>query len=60
LPRSFLAPTPEHLAGAFVRSFAEIFEGDAPHIAAEWFAQARGVAEILRAWIELERQRTRP
>ena len=59
LAQSFLAPIAEHLAGACVGSVSEIFDGDAPHIAAGCFAQAWSVAEILRAWIQLERERTK-
>jgi predicted glycogen debranching enzyme len=59
LAQSFLAPIAEHLASACVGSVSEIFEGDAPHIAAGCFAQAWSVAEILRAWIQLERERTK-
>jgi predicted glycogen debranching enzyme len=59
LAQSFLAPIAEHLADACVGSVSEIFEGDAPHIAAGCFAQAWSVAEILRAWIQLERERTK-
>jgi predicted glycogen debranching enzyme len=59
LAQSFLAPIAEHLAAACVGSISEIFEGDAPHIAAGCFAQAWSVAEILRAWIQLERERTK-
>ena len=59
LAQSFLAPIAEHLAAACVGSVSEIFDGDAPHIAAGCFAQAWSVAEILRAWIQLERERTK-
>jgi predicted glycogen debranching enzyme len=59
LAQSFLAPIAEHLAGACVGSASEIFDGDAPHTAAGCFAQAWSVAEILRAWIQLERERTK-
>jgi predicted glycogen debranching enzyme len=59
LAQSFLAPIAEHLAAACIGSVSEIFDGDAPHIAAGCFAQAWSVAEILRSWIQLERERTR-
>lgn len=58
--QSFLAPIAEHLAEACVGSVSEIFEGDAPHIAGGCFAQAWSVAEILRSWIQLERQLQKP
>ena len=56
LAQSFLAPIAQHLAGACLGSVSEIFDGDAPHIARGCFAQAWSVAEILRAWIQLERK----
>jgi predicted glycogen debranching enzyme len=56
LAQSFLAPIAQHLANACVGSVSEIFDGDAPHIANGCFAQAWSVAEILRAWIQLERK----
>jgi predicted glycogen debranching enzyme len=59
LAQSFLAPIAEHLASGCIGSVSEIFDGDAPHIAAGCFAQAWSVAEILRAWIQLERERTK-
>ena len=59
MAQSFLAPIAEHLAAACVGSVSEIFDGDAPHIARGCFAQAWSVAEILRSWIQLERERTR-
>jgi predicted glycogen debranching enzyme len=57
--QSFLAPIAEHLMSACIGSVSEIFDGDAPHIAAGCFAQAWSVAEILRSWIQLERERTK-
>jgi glycogen debranching enzyme len=45
----------QHLADACVGSVSEVFDGDAPHAARGCFAQAWSVAEILRAWIDLER-----
>jgi glycogen debranching enzyme len=59
LAQSFLAPIAEHLMSACIGSVSEIFDGDAPHIAAGCFAQAWSVAEILRSWIQLERERTK-
>jgi glycogen debranching enzyme len=54
--QSYLEPIAQHLNGACIGSISEIFEGDAPHIARGCFAQAWSVAEILHAWIFLERQ----
>ncbi|MGC1520406.1 MAG: amylo-alpha-1,6-glucosidase [Steroidobacteraceae bacterium] len=56
LSQSFLAPIAQHLSSACVGTVSEVFDGDAPHSAGGCFAQAWSVAEILRAWIELERQ----
>ncbi len=55
LARSFLAPIAQHLAAACVGSVSEIFDGEPPFAARGCFAQAWSVAEILRAWIFLER-----
>jgi predicted glycogen debranching enzyme len=54
LAQSFLTPFSEHLESGCLGSIGEIFEGDAPHNACGCFAQAWSVAEILRAWIQLE------
>jgi predicted glycogen debranching enzyme len=56
LAQSFLTPFAEHLESGCLGSISEIFEGDAPHIARGCFAQAWSVAEILRAWIQLEHE----
>jgi predicted glycogen debranching enzyme len=58
--KEFLAPVAEHLAAACIGSVSEIFDGDAPHIARGCFAQAWGVAEILRAWSHLDRSVSTP
>jgi len=52
--RSMLAPFEQHLADAGLGSISEIFEGQAPFVAAGCIAQAWSVAEVLRAWIETE------
>jgi predicted glycogen debranching enzyme len=52
---SFLNPIAQHLNGACIGSVSEIFDGDAPHTARGCFAQAWGVAEILRSWLYLTR-----
>jgi predicted glycogen debranching enzyme len=55
LAMSFLNPIAQHLNAACIGSVSEIFDGDSPHAARGCFAQAWGVAEILRAWLFLER-----
>ena len=54
--QSLLEPIAQHLNAACVGTVSEIFDGDAPHNARGCFAQAWSVAEILRAWIYLERK----
>lgn len=56
LAQSLLEPIAEHLNSACMGTVSEIFDGDAPHTARGCFAQAWSVAEILRAWIYLERK----
>jgi len=56
LAQSFLGAIPQVLNGACLGTVGEIFDGDAPHAARGCFAQAWSVAEILRAWIYLERR----
>jgi predicted glycogen debranching enzyme len=56
LAQSLLDPIAEHVNSACLGTVSEIFDGDAPHTARGCFAQAWGVAEILRAWIYLERR----
>ena len=56
LAQSFLDPMAQELNSTCVGSLSEIFDGDAPHIARGCFAQAWSVAEILRAWLYLERR----
>ena len=55
LAQSFLEPIAQHMHGGCLGNVSEIFDGDAPHSARGCFAQAWSVAEILRAWIFLER-----
>jgi predicted glycogen debranching enzyme len=57
LAQSFLAPMEQHLNSACIGTISEIFDGDAPHSARGCFAQAWGVAEILRSWLYLERKK---
>jgi predicted glycogen debranching enzyme len=51
--RGYLAAFELHLADAGLGSISEIFDGDAPHRPDGCFAQAWGVAEVLRAWREV-------
>ena len=51
--RAYLDGIRSHLREACVGQISEIFDGDPPFTAAGCFAQAWGVAEILRAWGEL-------
>jgi predicted glycogen debranching enzyme len=51
--RAYLDGIRSHLRDACVGQISEIFDGDAPYTASGCFAQAWGVAEILRAWGEL-------
>jgi len=56
LAQSLLEPIAQHVNSACIGTVSEIFDGDAPHNARGCFAQAWSVAEILRAWIYLERK----
>ncbi|MGE4283621.1 MAG: amylo-alpha-1,6-glucosidase [Clostridia bacterium] len=48
----FIKPFQDHLGDACIGSVSEIFDGDAPDIPRGCFAQAWGVAEILRVYAE--------
>jgi predicted glycogen debranching enzyme len=50
IARSFLQPLLRHLADHGLGNISEIFDGDAPFTPRGCFAQAWGVAEVLRAW----------
>jgi len=52
--RSFLLPLLNHLADHGVGTMSEIFDGDAPFTPRGCPAQAWTVAEVLRAWAELD------
>lgn len=52
--RRFLAGIEAHLREACVGQVSEIFDGDAPFTPRGCFAQAWGVAEILRVWGEVQ------
>ncbi len=51
---SFLEPMAGHLASAGVGSLSEVFDGDPPFVPRGCIAQAWTVAEVLRAWCEIE------
>jgi glycogen debranching enzyme len=51
-----LRDIPAHLREACVGQVSEIMDGDAPFKPGGCFAQAWGVAEILRAWSEINEQ----
>jgi predicted glycogen debranching enzyme len=53
--RELLEPMAHHLLAGGVGSLGEIFEGDAPHSPRGCTAQAWTVAEVLRAWLAIER-----
>ncbi len=48
--REILLPLVGHLDEAGLNSVSEIFDGEAPHAPRGCFAQAWGVAELLRSW----------
>ena len=54
LARSFLASMETHLLEAGIGSISEIFDGDPPQDARGCYAQAWSIAEVLRAWIDLD------
>ncbi len=56
---SFLEPMARHLAVAGVGSLSEIFDGDPPFAPRGCIAQAWTVAEVLRAWCEIDAFRSR-
>lgn len=53
--RTFLEPLIGHLADHGLGSISEVFDGDAPFTPRGCFAQAWGVAEVLRAWALINR-----
>jgi len=50
--RAYLIPLVQHLSDHGLGSVSEIFDGDPPFTPRGCFAQAWGVAELLRAWID--------
>ncbi len=57
--RSFLSGVPAHLREACIGQVSEIMDGDAPFPARGCFAQAWGVAEVLRVWRAIEETEAR-
>ena len=55
LARSFLIPMQNHLWAAGLGSLSEVFDGDAPFPPRGCIAQAWTVAEVLRAWMAIDR-----
>ena len=53
--RQFLTPMAHHILAGGVGSLGEVFEGDAPHSPRGCTAQAWTVAEVLRAWLAIQR-----
>jgi predicted glycogen debranching enzyme len=51
---ALLQPFAYHLCDAGLGSVSEIFDGDPPHLPRGTIAQAWSVAEVLRAWREIE------
>jgi len=54
---TLLQPFEHHLRDAGLGSISEILEGDPPHLPNGCFAQAWGVAEVLRVWRKLEQEK---
>jgi predicted glycogen debranching enzyme len=52
---SYLAPLEQHLRDGCIGQISEIFDADPPHAPQGCFAQAWSVAEVLRAWFEIQR-----
>ncbi|HEY9642086.1 MAG TPA: amylo-alpha-1,6-glucosidase, partial [Coleofasciculaceae cyanobacterium] len=55
--RQFLEPMADHLCNHGVGSLSEIFDGDAPFQPRGCVAQAWTVAEVLHAWMGMEREK---
>jgi len=55
LARNWLDGIAGHLRQSLIGSISEIFDGNPPHKPEGCFAQAWSVAEILRAWTEIDR-----
>ena len=57
--QSFLEPIGLHLREGCVGNVSEIFDAEAPHAPRGCFAQAWSVAETLRVWLRLEKEKTK-
>jgi predicted glycogen debranching enzyme len=55
--RQLLEPMADHLCNHGIGSLSEIFDGDAPFQPQGCVAQAWTVAEVLRAWMVIEREK---
>ncbi len=51
---AYLLPFRHHMADHGLNTVSEIFDGDPPHTPRGCFAQAWSVAEVLRAWREID------
>jgi predicted glycogen debranching enzyme len=58
LAQEWLEPMAHHLTTHGVGSLSEIFDGDAPMTPRGCIAQAWTVAEVLRAWVAVEKSRS--
>ena len=55
LALSFLEPMANHLQNGCIGTISEIFDGDTPFTPRGCFAQAWSIAEVLRAWLMVNR-----
>jgi predicted glycogen debranching enzyme len=55
LAQEWLEPMAHHLKAHGLGSFSEIFDGNAPFLPRGCIAQAWSVAEVLRAWVAIEK-----
>jgi predicted glycogen debranching enzyme len=60
LAQEWLEPMAQHLKAHGVGNLSEIFDGDAPMTPRGCIAQAWTVAEVLRAWVAVEKARVIP
>lgn len=58
LARTFIEPLILHLESACLGSVSEIFDAEPPFAARGCYAQAWSVAELLRAWLDLQTHET--
>ncbi|HBY07246.1 MAG TPA: glycogen debranching protein [Chloroflexi bacterium] len=57
---AFLLPFEQHLSQHGLGTISEIFDGNPPHTPRGCFAQAWGVAEVLRAWDQIRNFKESP